>query len=213
MDYCVVLWIPIGFKAGSGSRILGQCGSSPGSGSTVLVTKICKILHMKKNRFFLNKKNCKLFIPCSPFSGWDLAGGCELSEGVKAYACQCQSRNSPGNRSQHPPTQWNRRGGRWSSVEQNNKKEKNATGEAFWPQMRACRTSKHEIYSHFSYFWGHFVRDPNPADQNQRRSMRIRIHNTVCHILSSRVKKRVLFYWKNVELSSPYCSAWPARYK
>ncbi len=36
---------------------------------------------------------------------------------VRASDSQCRSRNCPGFRSQHPPTQWNLRGGRWSSVE------------------------------------------------------------------------------------------------
>jgi hypothetical protein len=94
---------------------------------------------------------------------------------VKASDCQCQSRNSPG--IDHSILQHSGIGGAADEAVLNKiiKKEKNATGEAFSPQKRACRTSKHEIYSHFSYFWGHFVRDPNPADQNQCRSMQIRI--------------------------------------
>ena len=40
----IVLWMaPIGFKCGSGSSILGQCGS----GSRVLITKNCEILQLK----------------------------------------------------------------------------------------------------------------------------------------------------------------------
>ncbi len=43
---------------------------------------------------------------------------------VRAAGCQCQSRNSPWIRSQHPPTQWNLRGGRWSSVEYSTQNKK-----------------------------------------------------------------------------------------
>ncbi len=51
------------------------------------------------------------------YCGWDLV--------VRASDCQCRSRNSPGTwvRSQHPPTQWNLRGGRWSSVEYSTKRK------------------------------------------------------------------------------------------
>jgi len=42
---------------------------------------------------------------------------------VRASGCQCLCRNS-WVQSQHPPTQWNLRGGRWSSVEQRTLKEK-----------------------------------------------------------------------------------------
>ncbi len=36
---------------------------------------------------------------------------------VRGSDCQCQCSNSPGFDPQHPPTQWNLRGFRWSSVE------------------------------------------------------------------------------------------------
>jgi hypothetical protein len=55
---------------------------------------------------------------------WDLANcGWDLSETqtrstqvVRASDCQCQKSQHSWVQSQHPPAQWNLRGGRWSSV-------------------------------------------------------------------------------------------------
>jgi hypothetical protein len=58
-------------------------------------------------------------------------------------------------------------------------KEVQATGEAFSPQKKTYSTSKHGI----CFFVVHFaLLDPDPADQIQCRSIRIRIHNTGCMV-------------------------------
>ena len=47
---------PHWFQCGSGSSILGQCGSGSGSRSRLLMTKICKIFQLeKKFKFFWSK--------------------------------------------------------------------------------------------------------------------------------------------------------------
>jgi hypothetical protein len=61
-------------------------------------------------------------------------------------------------------------------------KDVQAKGEASCPQKKTSSTSKQEISQLF--FVGHFAfLDPDPAGQTQSGSMRIRIHNTVRHMV------------------------------
>ncbi len=54
-----------------------------------------------------------------------------------------------------------------------------ASGEAFSTQKRISSTSSHEMFSFLPIFVDpFFLLDPNPADQNQSGSIRIRIQNT-----------------------------------
>jgi hypothetical protein len=60
---------------------------------------------------------------------------------VRASDCQCQSRNSPGFTPNPNPTQWNVRGGRWSSVEWRMYFQTSILAEL--PDIHPSRTSRH----------------------------------------------------------------------